>query len=404
MITVKEAQQIIESVQLELEAESVALVDAHHRILQEALMADRDFPAYDRVTMDGIAIQHAQFEQGQRGFPIASMQPAGSPQQKLSNPADCVEVMTGAICPKDADSVIRYEDLDIQEKGEVRTAIIQLDELKYRQNIHQQGTDRLQGEVLCEAGRRIGSAEIAIAATIGKSQLRVSRLPKVAIISTGDELVEVDQAPLAHQIRRSNSYMISVALQEIGAEVSLYHFMDDQAEIREKIARLLAIYDVLILSGGVSMGKADYVPMVLDELGVEKLFHKVRQRPGKPFWFGKRGQRVVFALPGNPVSSFAGCYKYILPWLRRQIGEAEQPQVYAVLKKKIVFRPSLIYFAQVQVSINATAQLIADPIEGHGSGDHANLLRANALLELPGEDRNEFLPGEVYPLILFRSI
>lgn len=402
MISVQEAQHFIHSSFLNLEPEEVPLSKARNRILRQVLIADRDFPAYDRVTMDGIAIHYTQFAQGQRSFPIAGIQQAGMPQQRLEDPTKCIEIMTGAVCPSGTDAVIRYEDLKIIEKAGQKVAIIQLDKMKHRQNIHHQGSDRPQGEVLCKPGCRIGAPEIAIAATVGASHLKVSRLPKIAIISTGDELVDVPDTPLPHQIRRSNSYMLAAALEEVGAQISIYHLMDDLNEIEQKIASFLQTYDVLILSGGVSMGKADFVPVVLDKLGVEKLFHKVKQRPGKPFWFGKKDTKVVFALPGNPVSSFVGCHKYIIPWLRKQLKEESTNPKFATLSKAVNFRPALTYFMQANVYVNATGQLIADPIEGHGSGDHANLLRCNALLELPGEERNDFLPGESYPVILFR--
>ncbi|RMG24391.1 MAG: molybdopterin molybdenumtransferase MoeA [Bacteroidetes bacterium] len=405
MISVEEASRLIASVNLPLPAESVPLEQASGRVLRESLFADADFPPYDRVTMDGIAIAYQAYQQGCRAFEIASMQTAGSPRQKLEATTHCIEIMTGAIRPEGTDTVIRYEDLRMREvKGRRIAEIDPAVSIAAGQNIHRKGNDRQAGSLLCSPGIRISPAEIAIAASIGKSRLQVSSLPKVAIISTGDELVAIEQQPLPHQIRKSNPYMLAAALQEMGAHTSLHHFPDDAAEIEVQLSSLLNSKQVLVLSGGVSMGKADYIPAVLEQLGVEKLFHKVRQRPGKPFWFGRRGQCVVFALPGNPVSAFVGCYRYLRPWISAQMGEHPPAALYAELAQEVRFKPALRYFMQVQVQSRPDGQLLAQPLQGAGSGDHANLLRCNAIMELPGEEREVFEAGTSFPIYPFRRL
>ena len=162
-------------------------------------------------------------------------------------------------------------------------------------------------------------------------------------------------------------------------------------------------YDVIILSGGVSEGKFDYIPKALDECGVKKLFHKVQQRPGKPFWFGKNDKGVlVFALPGNPVSAFMCLHRYLLSWLEKSLGVRKQ-NLYAVLNEDFTFTPKLQYFLQVKLHVDQKGCLIATPVEGNGSGDFANLAATNAFMELPLE-RNNFTKGEVFKIWTFVAI
>ena len=203
MITVEEATQIIAQTAKDT---SVAIVPLHHsvgRVLREDLFADRDFPPYHRITMDGIAIRYDAFEKGEKTFPIEGVAAAGAPQLTMQHDTACLEVMTGAILPNNTDTVIRYEDLLI-ENGR---ATLQVPQLTRGQNVHNKGEDRLQNSLVVKKGKIISPAEIGVAATVGKSEIKVSRLPKAIIISTGDELVEIDETPLAHQIRKSNVHV-----------------------------------------------------------------------------------------------------------------------------------------------------------------------------------------------------
>jgi len=250
----------------------------------------------------------------------------------------------------------------------------------------------------------IGTPEIAVAASVGLEELLVSKKPSVAIISTGNELVEIHEKPLPHQIRKSNVYAIAAELQQYGIKSELFHLSDDKATLTKELEKALKIHELIILSGGVSKGKFDFIPEVLEELGVKKMFHRISQKPGKPFWFGvKEGRQVVFAFPGNPVSTFLCYHKYLVPWLKSSLGLVQQPARKAILAEDISIRTRLTYFLQVQTSIDENGHLLAHPIVGKGSGDHANLLASNAFLELPG-NTFEFKKGEVYDLILFRNI
>lgn len=391
MITVQAATDIVLQNTYDFGAESIPLEQAIGRILAENLSADRDFPPFDRVTMDGIAIHFDTFVAGQRDFKIEGLQAAGAPQLTLEKTTHCLEVMTGAMLPQGTETVVRYEDLDIVEG----IATIKIAEIEAGQNIHKRGSDRRQGDLLVPSNRLISPAEIGVAATVGKAHLQVKKLPRVIIISTGDEIVDVTETPLAHQIRSSNAHTIQSLLTRWRIQATRLHLPDDRDATVEGLRQALKNFDVLILSGGVSMGKLDYVPEALSTLGVEKLFHKVQQRPGKPFWFGKTSAgTTVFALPGNPVSSFMCAVRYVEPWLCKSLGLPIVPQ-FAIINETIIFKPNLTYFLQVQLSTDETGRMLASPLEGGGSGDLANLTEADGFLELPqGQEVYEI--GEVF--------
>lgn len=398
MISYQEAKQIISQYPFTKKTNSVSIEKANGQILGEDLIADRDFPPFDRVTMDGIAISHADFESGQRSFPVAETIGAGMPQKDLNIPGQCVQIMTGAIMPKGLDTVIRYEDIDIKDNQ----ATIQVEAIKHKQNVHFKGQDRKAGETVISSGTKLSPVELIVAASVGKANILVQELPKAAIITTGDELVDVEDSPLEHQIRRSSNFGVLALLKEWNIEATQFHLKDDKELMLKEIESILSTYELIILTGGVSRGKFDYLPEVLEELGVEKHFHKVKQRPGKPFWFGTKGnQNVVFALPGNPVSSFACANVYLKYWLDISLEQPEENR-YARLAADLSFPPNLTWFLECKIECSESGLLSAVPFRGNGSGDFANLTLADGFLILP-EDRTEFKAGEVYPYIPYRN-
>lgn len=390
LLNVDEATQLILDQRIDFGIETISIDAALGLILAENLYADRDFPPFDRVTMDGIAINFELFKNSQGAFKIEGMQFAGEAQKALDNISNCLEVMTGASLPINTDTVIRYEDVTI-ENG---FATIQVD-INAKQNVHRQGEDHRNGDLLVKKNTRLRSAELAVAATVGKTELLVKKLPKIAVVTSGDELVNVDKKPLPHQIRHSNNYSIAGLLQPYGITVKHFHVADDLEETTEKLASVLAEFDVLIISGGVSMGKKDFIPDALAALGVEKLFHKIAQRPGKPFWFGRKNNKLVFALPGNPVSSFVCVRRYVIPWLRQSMGLKATDFMWARLSESVSFKPDLTYFLQVKLEQDKKAVQWATPIQGNGSGDFVNLTAADAFIELPSE-AIRFQKGEVF--------
>ncbi|WP_439128724.1 molybdopterin molybdotransferase MoeA [Polaribacter sp.] len=395
MISVKEAKSIILNSTQNFGVEEIPFLKSVGRILKEEITADRDFPPFNRVAMDGIAIDFSSFQNGQRAFAIEGIQPAGSPQITLQNTVNCLEVMTGAVLPNNTNVVIRYEDVIIKN-GE---ATIQIDEIKNLQNIHIKGKDRTAGDVLIYKNKIISAAEIGVFATVGKSTIKVAKQPKVMIISTGDELVGVEETPEAHQIRRSNVFTMVSLLERLNIDSETAHITDDKPLLKSKIKNYLDEYDVLLFSGAVSKGKYDFLPEVFEELGVEKLFHKVSQRPGKPFFYGKTFSCNIFGFPGNPISTFVNCLVYFYPWYYKSVG-LEIKEETAILTKDVSFKPNLEYFLQVKLS-DKFGHTLATPITGNGSGDLASLVHADAFIYLPS-DKNEFKKGENFPIIRYR--
>ncbi len=401
MFSVAEATARVLATAAPLPAEQVPLTEAAGRILRADLTADRDFPPFARVTMDGIALAHAAFAVGLRTFPLEATQFAGEAPHSLRDPQAAVEIMTGAVLPPGTDTVVRYEDLTIRSPT-AGSRIATLNPglvLTCGQAVHRQGADRQAGDVLLPIGTRLSPAALAVAATIGSASVSVTRRARVAVVGTGDEAIPFTENPLPHQIRRSNGLMLQALVQQAGATADVFHLPDDADQLRQALPALLKGYDVVVLSGGVSKGRADLLPTVLREAGAEEIFHEVAQRPGKPLWFGQYpGGAVVFGLPGNPVSSFVSAVRYVRPWLRAASGQAPAPSEGAVLTEAVTFAPPLTYFLPVRLVSGPNGQLLATPQRDGGSGDLALLLTADGFLELPAA-RSAFAPGAVLPLL-----
>jgi molybdopterin molybdotransferase len=304
--------------------------------------------------------------------------------------------MTGAMLPVGTDTVIRYEDLSIKDK----IAKIQILPSKAGLNIHKKGIDRKQDEVIVDKGKIINPAEIGIAATIGKNEILVRKRVKAMVISTGEEIIPVSATPKPHQIRTSNSYALQACLKKWGVEADTVLLPDSQEIIEQKLGEYLKVYDVLILSGGVSAGKFDFVPKALENQGVSRLFHKVAQRPGKPFWFGVKEEKAVFALPGNPVSTFMCLHRYFKPWLDASQGVSTE-RIRAELGKDFAVKFALTYFLQVKLVQSSNGIWKAMPVEGNGSGDLASLVDSDAFMELP-LGKEVFRSGEQYVVWRYR--
>ncbi|GAA4353409.1 molybdopterin molybdotransferase MoeA [Hymenobacter saemangeumensis] len=396
MLNVAEAYARVLSTTRPLPPETVALPAAAGRLLAQDLVADRDFPPFHRVAMDGIALAHAAWAAGQTEFAIEGSQFAGAPSVPLQSPLAAREVMTGAVLPPGTDTVVRYEDLSLADG---RATLLIPPPEKPGTHIHPRAADRRAGELLLPAGTRLGPAELAVAATVGAAQVQVQRRARLAVVSTGDELVEIDATPLPHQIRRSNAYALQALLQPAGAEVSLFHLTDELSSLRSGLTNILAAgFDAVVLSGAVSKGRADHLPALLQELGVQEIFHEVSQRPGKPLWFGARaGGPVVFGLPGNPVSTFLTACRYVRPWLQAcQQGLAPPLPPLALLTEEVVFRPQLSYLLPVRLHVDAQGRRLATPRPTGGSGDLAGLIGADAFVELPAGE-SVFPAGSAWP-------
>jgi molybdopterin molybdotransferase len=377
MVSVEEALRIIKMHMPQWGNESAAL--------DENILADRDYPPFNRVMMDGIALSSALYREGKRSFKISGIVPAGAPQAILEDVTSCVEIMTGAPLPVGAHFVIPYEHLRIEDH--IATITIEMDRPDM-DNVHVKGSDCKKGDVLLHAGAGMNGPHWGIAASVGHMNLKAKRQPKILVISTGDELVPVSSTPLDHQIRTSNSYAIAASLKMFGhTDVEIAHLPDDVATIRDHYQSASKENDILIYSGGVSKGKFDHLPDVWKSSGVDEHFHGVTQRPGKPLWFGvdHQAKTAVLGLPGNPVSSLVCLHKYFL----------SGKKIYAQLTSSIIFKKDLTYFVPVKISFDPLGILMATPLPMKNSGEFSALAGSDGFVELP-KDKNEFKSGESF--------
>ena len=393
MISFKEAYTIVLDTANGFGEVSVPLSKADGRVLAEDILADRDFPPFDRATRDGIAIQVPN-DTVLESYTVRGMAAAGTPQVRLEDHTDCYEIMTGAILPTGANTVVMYEHLEITD------GIAKIHQpINTGQNIHTMGSDEPKGSLLLAKGVRITAAEIGVLAAVGKTEVLVKRNPKITLFSTGDELVPVAEIPEPHQIRQSNSHTLRAALHELGIASEIIHITDDKERIKTALETAMAGSDVLLLSGGVSKGKFDYLPEVLDELGVQKQFHRVLQRPGKPFWFGqhKKTATTIFGFPGNPTSTFANFHVYFKAWLNKGLGQPKE-EIKVTVTDEFENTTDLTRFILAKVVLKGGI-LSANLVHGNGSGDLTSLTKANGFILVPPygrlnqNDNTVFIPS-----------
>ena len=395
MLTTIEARDAILAAMPVVDTVTIPADKAIGRVLRQSVFAERDQPPFDRVMMDGIAIRFADFDSGTRRYPIQSMQAAGDPAQSL-DAGKCIEIMTGASLPDGADCIVPVERIAVKE------GIAEIDSdygAEKRQFIHARASDHTQGTELLSPGKRVSPMDVAIIASCGLPEVEVADHPSVVVVSTGNELVPAGMPIEAQQIRMSNGPAIVAMLKQHGHDDCKHdHLVDDPALLRKSIGSHLDDADVLVLSGGVSMGHADYVPKVLDELGVRVEFHKVSQRPGKPMWFGvgPKGQ-PVFALPGNPVSALVCCRQYVVPALDAAAGRTASQPEFATLTEDVTFKPKLTCFLPAKLVSNAAGQMLAMPVHTNTSGDFASLAGTDGYVELALE-QTKFPAGTTAPL------
>jgi molybdopterin molybdotransferase len=387
LIEVAEADARIASLVQPAAIECVPLTEATGRVLREPVVADRDLPPFDRVMMDGYAIRYADWR-ANAVFHIRGTALAGSPRTRLPDEdgRPAFEVMTGAPLPEGADTVIPFEDA-LRDGDTFRVTD---PEVEASQFIHRQGSDFSKGTPLLSPGVRLRSVEIGIAASCGCATLPVSKRPVVAIFGTGDELVPVDTTPAAHQIRRSNAQVIASALENAGATVATTGHLSDAIEREQaRLEQAIADSEIVVISGAVSKGRLDWIPGFLDEIG-ECIFHGVRQRPGKPMgvWRTRRGA-VIFALPGNPVSTLACTHRTVVPFIAACSG-CPVPTVNVRLLEPFSFDRPLTLLLPVKREVSGCVS----PAPVNNSGDYASLAGTDGFIELPSTE-NHWTAGTV---------
>jgi molybdopterin molybdotransferase len=365
-----------------LPIESLPVAQCAGAVLRENVYAERDQPPFDRVSMDGIALASSAPASDRRQFRIQGVQAAGEPPMTLLDTYHCIEIMTGAVLPAGCDCVVPIERVTISD------GVASLDSIAVTapwKNVHRRASDQRQGALLLAAGTLLHAPEVAVAASAGMARLRVSGQPSIIVISTGSELVEPGEPIAPHQIRRSNAYAVAAALREHGFQrVAEDHIDDDPGLLRERLSRHLRTHEVLVMSGGVSMGKYDLVPATLQELGVQRVLHGVAQRPGRPMWFGTTHEgRAVFALPGNPVSTLVCLSRYVLPALFTAMGVRQESSERIALATSLEWTPALTGFMPVKVTHDDWGRPWATPCPTNGSGDFTALALTDGFVELP---------------------
>ncbi len=387
MLTPAEAEKLIGERLACLPIESLPLAQCAGAVLRENIYAERDQPPFDRVAMDGIAIHSEGVRATPRRFRIQAMQAAGDPPLTLAARTSCIEVMTGAVLPQECDAVVPVEDIQRRDGAAELGADVTVEAW---QNVHRRGTDSRQGALLLATGTRLTPPEVAIAASAGMARVRVSSQPALVVISTGNELIEPGDPILPHQVRRSNAYAVVAALRRHGFHrVADDHVLDDAGQLRRRLKFHLDTHDVLILSGGVSMGQLDLVPQALEALAVQPIFHKVAQRPGKPLWFGVAASgAAVFALPGNPVSTLVCLARYVVPALFAAMAQDVEPPEKIALSAPVTVTSPVAFFLPVRVEVDDWGRAWAVPCPTNGSGDFTSLAGTDGFVELPPGPNN----------------
>ncbi len=375
--------------------EKIALTSAQGRVLAEAVAADRDQPPFPRATRDGYACRTADLHGG--GMRVVGQLRAGDAWTLGAiRPGEAVEIMTGAAVPPGADCVVMVEHTSASAEW---VSLTEGRSLAPGENIVAAGAEARAGEVIVPAGRRLGIAEIGAAAACGAAEVAVFSKPRVAILATGDELVDVAQKPLAHQIRNSNSYSLAAQVRAAGGEPEIGAVVRDDKAATEKAIRAARDCELILLTGGVSMGKFDFVEQALVALDAEFFFTGVLIQPGKPAVFGKLGETCFFGLPGNPISTMVTFALFAAPLLRRLSGENWHGPRFGMarLEEEVQVKAGLTRFLPALVEGGVRGMRVGR-IAWQGSGDLAAAAKANAFLVVP-ETMEALAAGEIVTVL-----
>jgi molybdopterin molybdotransferase len=386
MLSFIEAQNIIKSYSRSFGTETVSIDDALGRVIAEDIFADRDYPPFNRSAMDGYAIRAEDLQNGVNSFYIVDTIYAGGGTNKILAPRECYKIMTGAAVPLSANAVIRKEDAE-QDEDYVSFLV---GDIKAFQNIARRGEDIKEGDLVLNRSGKCNAAVIGLLASVGKHNLLVESLPTVAVVTTGNEVIELGKEVSEVQIRNSNLFVLKALLKSWNIKPSYQdHAPDDPEKILSVLEKALQ-FDIVIINGGVSAGDADYIPSVLKQLGVEQLFHKVAIRPGKPFWCGRKGKTMVFALPGNPLSCLVTFTLFIRHYLENCFGLVSSLLSLPIAEERKQ-RVKLDEFFPVQIKGHPSQ---FHPIPFNGSGDIRLGFEANAFAIHPA-DKAELKKGEI---------
>jgi molybdopterin molybdotransferase len=396
MITVDQAISIVLDRIEELGSETVALEDAHRRVLAEDVFADIDLPPFDRARMDGYAVRSADVAAVPAVLRVIGEVPAGARFDGKIHSGEAVKIFTGAPIPDGADAVQKVE-VTRAEGNEVEI----MEPVSPGQFITPHASEIAAGETVAKSGHEAGAAEMAVLASFGYSRVRVGRRPRVAVLSTGSELVEVSTKPSAAQIRNSNTYTLAAYAAQAGAVVDMLGIVEDTPEAtRDALIKASDNRDIVITSGGVSMGDYDLVKAALLEIGAEVYFDRVIIRPGKPIVFARRGQTFFFGLPGNPVSTSVTFNVFVRPAIRKMQGDSSPllPVVSAELSRPVKDSSSRRSFLPARFFVEAGRAMV-EPLKWGGSSDLVAFMRATALI-IVREEVHDIDEGQLVDAVL----
>jgi len=390
-----EAQKTVFEATKTLGLEKISLLDAFGRVLGEDIIAARDNPPWDNSAMDGFAVRWEDIKQEHAitkpvALKVVEDVPAGTVATKTVGPGQAIRIMTGAPIPKGADTVVKVEETE-PSKDTVKI----FKEVERGGNIRPQGEDVKKGDCIIAKGTQIRPAEAGMLAILAKSFVLVYQRPRVAILSTGDELADLDERFDEEKIINSNSYGTAAAVQEAGGIPILLGIAKDQpAALKEKISHGLNA-DILVLSGGVSMGDYDFTKAVFKDLGAEMNFWKLAIRPGQPLAFGKIQGKLAFGLPGNPVSSMVTFEQLVRPAMLKMGGHRSygRPVVQAVFQEKFSKRTDRRHFLRGILS-RENNMLTVRTTGDQGSGILTSMVKANGLIDVP-EEVERLSPGDI---------
>jgi molybdenum cofactor synthesis domain-containing protein len=399
LIEYPEAERLVFESTPRLPVRETPLEEALGLALAQDLTATTDSPPFDNSAVDGYALRSEDAEDG-RLFGVVDEAPAGRPAKRRVGEGEAIKIFTGGVIPDGADAVVMVENTSgWGERFELKKVPSPGD------NIRAAGEDTRKGDVILAAGTEVGAPEIALAATQGYGSLPVYRRPKVAVLSTGTELVEPGTRDLdPGEIFDSNSYAIVAAAREAGAEASRLYAASDEADtLRAAIVEALQTADVLVTSGGVSVGEKDLVKSTMLDLGVEQIFWGVKFKPGKPLFYGTRGETRLFGLPGNPVSAVVCFDLFVRPALMGMMGREDRsrPRVPVYFERDIVNKFGRLH--AMRVSLKKTEKgWLAESVGAQGSGLVSSLTKADALA-LVGPASEGIPAGEPVDAIVLRQ-
>ena len=370
--------------------EQIPALEAAGRVLAEEITADRDYPPFPRSARDGFAVRAADVP-GE--LTVIGEVRAGEVFRGSVSPGGAVEIMTGAPLPDGADAVVMVEHTE-----HIGNVVRVSRSLKSGENFNGRGIEAKQGSAVLSAGRRLGFAEIALLAMVGRECVTVYRRPRVAILPTGDEIVEAGQQPAPFQIRNSNAWSMAVQVSRAGGDPHILPIARDNYESTRELIEQGLTHDLLLLSGGVSAGKYDIVERVLGDMGAQFFFDRVLVQPGQPLVFGNAKGKLFFGLPGNPASTMVTfeVFGRAAVELLGGAAEAPLPLLQARLTKDLRQKPGLTRFLPAQVSADGST---VTPEPWQGSGDVNSLARANAFL-VTEPDRENWASGEMIRVLL----